>query len=172
VRDLPANMKPAESLTVADLQLAPVWQFINRDDLGETMVRPVKRLPVRSASGKLIGTEVRFANGTTAWALIGNLSGSDPRLSEHFLSLSIAHGGKWFHLARYHDHDFERQGPQALARLLSLDVDEVFPIAFDVRQYVEGEGAALRREIPKEPRERLSRSQLMAMVLDDMDSPR
>jgi hypothetical protein len=40
------NIKPAESLTVADFQAHPVWEFLNDDEIGETMMQPVETLPV------------------------------------------------------------------------------------------------------------------------------
>src|SRR5690242_13740064 len=97
------HVKPVESLTAVDLKASPVWQYANRDGAGETVVRAVKKIPVRNLSGKLIGTQVRLANGTQAWALIGNIDSRNARLTEHFLTLSIEHAGRWFSLARYHD---------------------------------------------------------------------
>jgi len=156
-------MKTVESLTVADLQAAPVWQYVNRDGVGETMVRAVKKIPVRNLAGKLIGTQVGLANGTQAWAIIGNLDPSSPRLTEHFLILSVERDGRWFDLARYFDFDYADRGPEALARFLGLAVDEIFPISFDVQQYAEGDPAALKGSVMKEPREKLSRAEIIAM---------
>ena|SRR5437762_11709110 len=158
------QVKPVESLTAADLKIAPVWQYTNRDGAGETMVRAVKIIPVKNLTGKLIGTQVRLANGTQTWALVGNIDPHDPRLTEHFLTLSLEHAGQWFSLARYHDFDYADRGPETLSRFLGLTVDEVFPISFDVQPYAEGEPAALKGSVLKEPRERLSRAEIIAMA--------
>jgi hypothetical protein len=40
------NIKPVESLTVADLQAHPVWEWLNDDEIGDTMMEPVEELPV------------------------------------------------------------------------------------------------------------------------------
>jgi hypothetical protein len=128
------NLKPVESLTVPDLEANPVWQYANSDGVGETIVRPVKKIPVKNLTGKVVGAQVRFANGSQAWALIGNVDVANPRFTEHFLTLSIKHGGRWFALARYHDHDFADRGPEALARFLGIRVDDIFPISVDVRR--------------------------------------
>ena len=48
--------------------------------------------------------------------LIGNIDVKNPRLTEHFLTLSIEQGGKWFALTRYHVYDCSDQGPEALLR--------------------------------------------------------
>ena|ERR1700722_18192250 len=159
------HVKPVESLSVADLKAAPVWQYANRDGAGEMVVRAVKKIPVNDLTGRLIGTQVQLANGTQAWALIGNLDSRNPRLTEHFLTLSIEHAGRWFSLARYHDFDYADRGPEALSRFLGMTVDEIFPISFDVQRYAEGDPEALKGSIRKEPREKLSRAEIIAMAV-------
>jgi len=159
------SLKPVESLDIADLEANPVWQFESDDASGETLVRPVKNIPVEKLAGKLVGTEIRFANGAKAWALVGNIDAEKPRLTEHFLTLSIERDGAWFHLARYHDVDFADRGPDALSQFLGLQVDEVFPISVDVRPYAKGNPAALASVVRKEPRERLSRAEIIALAV-------
>lgn len=158
------NMKPVSSLEVADLKAHSVWQFVNRDR-DETLVRPVKRLPVAVLTGKLAATQVQLANGTFVWALIGNVDGSNARLTEHFITLSVFRDGRWFTLSRYHDFDYAEQGPEALANFLGLPVDEVFPIAYDIRACAKGDPAALAGKIYKAPRERLSRAEIIALAV-------
>jgi hypothetical protein len=158
------HFKPAEELTVDDVKAAPVWEFINDDSIGETMVRPVTRLPVENLDGMLVGTQVRLANGAPVWAIIGNVDSRDPRRTEHFITLSLDHVGRWLFLERYFDIQYAKQGPEAFARLLGLPVDDVFPIYFDLRPYSEGDPAALKGSVPKEPREKLSQKERMALV--------
>ncbi len=158
------NIKPVESLTVADFQPHPVWEYLNDDEIGETMVQPVEKLPVESLDNRLVGAQVRLANGSRVWALIGNVDVTNSRSTQHFLTLSIDRGGKWFHLARYFDFDFTDRSPDALARFLGLGVDDVFPISVDIRRYVQGNPAALALIVLKEPRERLTREELMALL--------
>jgi hypothetical protein len=157
------NIKPVESLTVADLEAHPVWEYLNDDEIGETMVRPVEKIPVESLDNRVLGTQVRLANGSQVWATIGNVDVANPRATQHFLFLSIERGGEWFHLARYFDFDFTTHGPEALARFLGLPVDDVFPISVDIRRYVRGNPAALALTVPKEPRERLTREERWAL---------
>jgi hypothetical protein len=158
------NVKAVDSLTVADLQTFPVWQYTSRESADETFVRPVKRTPVASLTGKIVGTQVALANSGRIWALIGNVDPTNPR-TEHFLTLSVERNGRWFTLARYHDFDFSEHGPKALAQFLGLTVYETFPITYDIRQVVQGDEAALQAQIRKAPRERLSRSQIIAMAV-------
>jgi hypothetical protein len=157
------NIKPVEALTVADLQAHPVWEYLNDVDIGYTTMRPVEKLPVKSLDNRLVGAQVRLANGSRVWALIGNFNVTSPRDTEHFLTLSIERGGKWFYLARYHDIGFPAEGPEALARFLSLHVDDVFPITVDVRRYVHGDPKALIAIVLKEPREKLTYEERMAL---------
>jgi hypothetical protein len=157
------NIKPAESLTVADFKAHPVWEFLNDDEIGETMARPVEELPVETLDDRIVGTQVRLANGLGVWGLFGNFDVKNPRATRHFLALSIERSGKWFHLARYQDVDFTARGPEALARFLGLHVDDVFPITVDVRRYVRGDPAALTAIVLKEPQERLTLAELLSL---------
>jgi hypothetical protein len=67
------NIKPAELLTVADFKAHPVWEFLNDDEIGETMAQPVEKLPVETLDNRLLGAQVRLANGSQVWALMGNV---------------------------------------------------------------------------------------------------
>jgi hypothetical protein len=159
------NIKPIDSLQVADLQAHPVWQYTNREGADETFVRPVKEAPVDDLAGKIVGTEVMLANGQRVWALIGNVDPTNAKLTQHFLTLSVERGGRWFMLARYHDFDYAEKGPEVLADFLRLSVEDVFPVRYDIRQYVKGKADALSGDIPREPRERLSRAEIIAMAV-------
>ncbi len=159
------NMKPIEALEVSDLQAHAVWQYANVDGTNETLVRPIKRLPVARLTGRVVGTRVKLADGACIWALLGNIDESNARLTEHFLTLSVFQDRRWFTLARYHDFDYGENGPDALARFLGLSIEHVFPIAYDIQQYVKGNSAALAGLIPKEPRERLARAELISLAV-------
>ena len=159
------NVKPVDSLRVLDLQAHPVWQYADREGSNETLVRPAKQVPVANLTGKVVGTQVQLANGERVWALVGNVDASNPRLTEHFLTLSIERSGQWFTLSRYHDFDYAEHGPEALAILLGLPIDDVFPITYDIRKYAKGDAAALSGQIRGEPRERLSRAEIIAMAV-------
>jgi hypothetical protein len=146
------NIKPAESLTVADFRANPVWEFLNDDEIGETMARPVEELPVETLDNRIVGAQARLGNGLEVWGLFGNFDVKNPRATQHFLALSIDRDGKWFHLARYFE-GFTAYSPEALARFLGLEVDDVFPITVDVR----GDPAALTAIVLKEPQEKITR---------------
>ncbi len=158
--------KTADELSETDLRAFPVWQFVNADGRrGEVVLRPVKKVPVGSLSGRLVGTEVGLANGATAWALLGNVDVTSQRLTGHFLTISVLRNGAWFAMARYHDPDYSDRGPEALAAFLGMRVEDVFPIAYDLRQVCAGPEEVLVGTIEREPRERLTRAQLIALAI-------
>jgi hypothetical protein len=160
------KLKLTESLAGTDFLDHPVWMYVGSNARGETLVRPVKRLPVRNLGGKIVGTKVRLGNGSEVWAVLENIQPEQPRMTEHYLQISVERDGQWFHLARYFDYNYDQSGPEALARFLELAVDEVFPIAYDVRQYATGDPTALAGVILKEPRERLTLEEVIAMAVE------
>lgn len=159
------KLKRASELSVEDLSKHPVWKYSHDDREGDLAVRPISRLPVSSLTGRIVGTKVRLSNGSEVWALLGNIDSKNPRLNQHFLTLSIEREGRWFHLARYHDHDFRERGPEQLARFLGLAVDEIFPITYDIRSLTLGDPDALTGAVTEEPSERLTQAQLIALAV-------
>jgi hypothetical protein len=157
--------KPVESLQISDFIANPVWEYLNEDHLGETAVRPIERVPVETSTGRVFGVQVQLATGFQIWATIGNVDANNPKSTEHFLTLSVEREGQWFHLSRYHDSNYAETGPDALARFLELPVNEVFPISYDIRPYVVGDPSALSGKVLKEPREKLTRADIIAMAV-------
>ena len=159
------HLKRAEELTVTDLEAFPVWEYTNIDGpLGETAVQPVRETPTSNLDGRLVGTQIRLANGSDVWALIGNVDSNNPLATRQFLTLSVFNKGKCFHMARYFDFDHSKRGPQALAAFLRLPVERVFPISYDLSRFSLGDSDALVGTIPMEPREKLTRVQLMSLA--------
>ena len=158
--------RPVDSLTEMDYAESPVWRFTGSDTPDETHVKPVRRLPVRRLGGCLVGIPIHLANGTVLTGVIGNFDPDTPRLTEHFLTLSVFRpDGVLFHLARYHDYDAAKQGPAKLAKFLSLPVDAVFPISYDLSGIVAGSPDVLRGTVSAEPRERLTRAEIIALAV-------
>jgi hypothetical protein len=158
-------IKKVENLEESDLKSNRVWQYVNSDHIGETAVKPIKRYPVKSTKGKLFAVEISLNNGNKCWTLIGNIDTTAPMLTEHFLTVSFLRKNKWFHLARYHDYDFEVNGPSQLADFLGLRVEEIFPLNFDLTPYAKGDSTALVGVIHKEPKERLTRDDIIALAV-------
>jgi hypothetical protein len=154
-------------LTPASFRRTRVWEYTDDDASGnaELAVQPVSATPVLDTRNRLIGVDVRLADGSALPAMLANLDPRDAAATQHFLTVSVWTGERWFHLARYHDITYKRDGPAALAAALGRTVAEVFPIGYDVTDIVVGEPAALRGEIVAEPTERLSRAELIARAV-------
>lgn len=157
---------PVDKLTTENLAKFAVWRFIDSDTPDETYVTPVRQLPVERLDGCIIGAPIHLANRTELMGLLGNLDVTSSRLTEHFLVLSVFRSdGAIFHLARYHDFDAASRGPAALAAFLGLPLDAVFPITYDVSNIVDVPSDSLRGTITIEPRERLTRREIVALAV-------
>ena len=161
------EVKLFPSFQISDLERHPVWESILDHEADEVSVFPATPLPVSDLGLRIVGTRVRLACGNLVWAMILYLDTKSARKNQQFVTLRIEKDGQWFWLARYWDEDYEhsKTGPEGLARFLGLSVDEVFPIAYDVREYVEGDPAALMGSVLKEPKERLPIDEIIKMAV-------
>jgi hypothetical protein len=57
---------------------------------------------------------------------------------------------------------------QSIVCLLGLSAAEVFPISYDVRKYAKGEANALAGTVPRKPRVRLTKEQLVALAVPEV----
>jgi|LakMenEpi03Aug12_release.lakeMendotaPanAssembly.Ray.scaffolds.fasta_scaffold1016342_1 hypothetical protein len=159
-------MRSVDSLTAEDFIVSPVWRFRHSTSSKVVEVAPVRRLPVKQATGCVVGCSLRLANRTLLSGFLGNLYTSNGRLTQHFLTVSVFRAdGAVFHLARYHDFDAAERGPLALASFLALPLEAVFPIEYDVGNAIIGPAEILRGAIPAEPEERLSRAEVIALAV-------
>lgn len=155
----------AEKLTEALLREYPVWEFCNDDKAGETLMRPVSEIPISSTHSRLIGCELRLADGSPLFGFLGNLSLEKADQNQHFLTLSVFVRGSIEHLARYHDHDVAEHGPAWLAKILRKKETEVFPIFYDVSAIAKGDQDCVRGFISREPKQKLSRSEIIQLAV-------
>ncbi len=126
---------------------------------------PDKKLPCRTLDNRLVGTVVKLADGSRALASLGNLDVKDRLSTQHFTTLAIEVDGEWVHLARYHDIDFDTRGSKQFAKKLGKSIDEIFPISFDVREYVADSPTWLRGTIEADPKEKLNDNELVKLSL-------
>jgi hypothetical protein len=162
-------MKPADQLSPSDFKEHRVWEFDSHMEAelpDETFMRPVLELPVFSLSGRVVGAELTLANGQVVLGVLGNIDLGDPVSTEHFLTVTVfTRSGGRFDLARYHDVDYARHGPTALAPFLGLEVTSVFPIRYDVSDVAVGNAECLRRSILAVPVSRLSQEKLIELAV-------
>jgi len=159
--------KPIAALTIADLRRHSVWTYVDDDTPDETYVTPLTTRPVCDFSNVVFGTEIRLANGHRHWALLAGLHGKDVRANEQLLGLVVIRHKERFNLARYHDVDYARRGPAALAAWLGLAVSDVFPISYDIRAVATGLPGVVQGTIPQVPQAPLSQSERIAIALGD-----
>jgi len=160
-------MQPIDSVSYDAFKKGGVWEFLpESQDRDETWIRPVPRVPVKDLSGRLVATEVVLANGRKELALLGNVDLENPKQNEHFLTISIVYpSGSRFHLARYHDPTYKKEGPGGLAKFLGLKTDEVFPIHYDISSMARGLSVCVSGTIRQKPRAQLSRAELIALAV-------
>jgi hypothetical protein len=166
-RPLSSQLKPVSDLTVQDLIRNPVWAFSTDESDDETRVFPVDTVPVTHTDGKVFGTIVRASGGVRFWARIANVHPTNRRMNQHFLTVAIYHEAMWIELPRYHDLGFDESSYDHVARTIGLAPEELFPIVYDLRQLIDGDPDVLTGEIPRQPSERLSSGQLIALALDE-----
>ncbi len=158
--------KRADELTPEDFAIFPVWEFaLDMEEVDETLVRPVRQLPVYDLDNRIVGANVRLANGTRMCAGIQNIDLKSALKTRHLLSLSLFCDGGWFHLDRYHDYNVEQYGPVALAGKLGLEVDKVFPISYDVSNCCVGDPHALIGTIESDPKDKLGRDEIFELIV-------
>lgn len=152
--------KTIETISVRDIQANSVWKYGRG---GDTSIEPVRKMPCTTLIGRIVGTRVELADGTFAWALLGNIDTDKPEFSKHFMTLSMESCGNWFHLARYHDYDYSVRGPEKLSEWLNKPLEHIFPISYDIQHVFNRESIALKGKIDKEPKEKLTRAEIISM---------
>jgi hypothetical protein len=159
------EQKPIDTLTTNDLATHRIWEYTDGPTGDETWIRPVKGARVASLTGKFVATRITLENGERPWAMIGNVDLGNAKLTKHFLTVSVEHNGRWFHLARYHDHDYADRGPQQLANFLGTSIAAVFPISYDISNEVGRESEAAKGSIVADPEEKLTRAEIIALAV-------
>jgi hypothetical protein len=160
------DWKSWDDLAPEDFEKYPVWQMaLDLEEIDESAVRPVTKLPVDDLATRVVGSKVRLANGERLWATIQNIFPKNPHKTRHLLSLSLRHDGHWVPLDRYHDVCLRLFGPEPLAKKLGLPLNQVFPIAYDVRSCVVGDPLALRGIIEADPKDKLSREEIFQLIV-------
>jgi hypothetical protein len=157
-------MKRAEYLKMDDFLESKIWRYVNKDHLDETMVSPVLEFPVDDLDNCLVGDQIVLNNGAVHRAIFGNINTKTPSLLEHVLTISLELEAGSFRLARYYDVDYSDRGPAALARFLGLAASEIYPMAYDLRDFVKKRPEFLKNKITEEPSVRLTLMERLSMT--------
>ena len=159
--------KPIYSLQVTDFMKNAVWRFTDSDEPDETYVSRVRKFPLAECDGCIIGTEIELSNGDKLVGFVGNLNPKSPSKNEHFLTLSVfREDGTLFHLARYHDTEYKKHGPEKLAKFLGLRVADIFPTSFTIPRTILGTRGDYRGILNREPSKKLTSEELIDLSLE------
>lgn len=153
------------TLTPANLDEHPVWEFRFRGSDSEPKVAPLTAVPVTKLAGRLFATRFLLANGRVVPGFVASLDEANGALNRHLATLSFFDKGRWFHLARYHDVDYDDRGPDALAAFLGSPPDEMFPMSFDIAGLIRGDHLEGSWTIERSPDARLTRKEIIEMVV-------
>ncbi len=142
------RLKRVDDLTPADFAAYPVWEFaLELEHVDDALVRPVTKLPVNTLTNRFVATQVHLANGETAWANLENIELNDAADTRKHLALSLFWRGKWVAYFPPHDFGTGKQTPAALACALGLEVDDVFPISYDISNCCVGDPPVVKGTI-------------------------
>jgi hypothetical protein len=158
-------MKKFSEITIDDYRRCPVWEYVPNSEDADIWLKEVRKRPARHLNNRIVGTRVTLRNGEKCWAIVGNISVNSKRATEQFLTLSVEKDSQWFNLARYHDVDYARRGPQQLAQFLNMEVNEVFPINYDISDVVSDLSEVVVGAVPVQPSEILSQDELVALAI-------
>ncbi|MGD0192116.1 MAG: hypothetical protein ABSD74_15360 [Rhizomicrobium sp.] len=142
-------VKTIDQLTIADLERYPVWEFNleYEGELDETAVQPVEALPVRSLDGRIVGTTVTLANGDAHWAILGGIDLKHSDGAKDLDGLSLFRNGERIVFAPMLDFGDAGRQAKSFAEALGLDIDDVFPIAYDISRWCIGDPKIVRGSI-------------------------
>lgn len=139
------SIKYSNKLTVQDFKEFPVWEFTAKHEHigldGDLVVIPVRNLPVSSLGGRFVGTEVKLANGCFSMVVL--------------LGINLAKAKPISGMVFYRDNEMlmirrtasKVPGPEQVAKFLSLRLEDIFPISYDISQIAIGDASAIKGEI-------------------------
>lgn len=165
--------KPCDKITPEDLAKHPVWTFDLKNEAlpgrDETWMVPVTKLPVSSLNNHGCLANAVLACGKKMTAMLWSIDLTSQRRTEQFIAIAFWLNDRWWHLSQRpflsESGNLESHLPNDLASKLGLDLNEVFPIAYDISQIAIGPSEITQGKILIEPREKLTKSQRMALAL-------
>lgn len=148
-----------------DLAKYHIWEVFESNEREGIFVCPSVYDSVDSFDNKLISTLIELNNGLLVRALVGNVDVENALLTKHFITFTFFKNGESFVMARYHDYDWDRNGPTALSKFLGVELSEVFPFKYDVSDFYVVENESLKGEMQVEPEKRLARAELIRLLV-------
>lgn len=152
-------------LTVSDVLDYPIWRFTDENPNDDLEIEPVNNQSFSNLSGLILAAEVQFSDTSRHLALHQNVSLAGQKVNDHFLSLTISRGARWFPLARYHDLSIESFGPKHLSQFMDKGIRDVFPIKYDLREVVHSNSERLIGFVHEIPLSPLTNDELISLAL-------
>jgi hypothetical protein len=124
-----------ESITWKSFEDYPVWEW----DLGiddDSTLFPITDYPVSYLEGRIIGIPCQLHNGKSINCILQSVEIGSPHKTEQFLNLYAIIGVRKIRLLRYFDVGASDDPGKDFASEISVNVDEVFPIKWDVQKHV------------------------------------
>lgn len=157
------NAVPLSTLTIAQISMSAVWHYVpSKDGRVWVTAESKRRLNLKN---RVIAVEAKMANGKEIWMLLENVHVDNPVFTQHWLQATFRINGRWWVLARYHDFDSEKRSPLALAKLLKMELLDVFPLSYDIRHLCKSPSQVLLGTIVAEPITRLSRREIILLTV-------
>lgn len=144
---------------ISDFEMHPVWR---EKPLGKYI--PETTLPVDDLSDCLIGANVVLSNGAEIFSILSNICNNSPLVTSLTIQIIVFKENEMFYLDR--GRKLLRPA-ESLANFLELDVNDVFPIRYDVTKYSTGDPNSLIGEIWSDLPP-ISEEERMRIILDDL----
>ncbi len=161
-------MRQVGDLFEQDFRAHPVWRLVESSE-GDTLASPVHDLPLATLDNCVVGTDVLLADGSSHFAVLANVSALSALSTEQFLTATFfLNGGRWV-LARYFDDDWDHQGPLAFAKRLGRQVDQIFPVTYDLSMHCSSRAWSLKGMIEAVPRASLSEAERLDLIMSELD---
>ncbi|EDM26845.1 hypothetical protein LNTAR_06354 [Lentisphaera araneosa HTCC2155] len=126
--------KHFNKLKPSDFEKFPVWEFLkNGCDL-----TPLKKSPYNNRENRVFGTNVTLSCGITIKTMILNFDVCNTAYNKHMISIYFEVNNKWIELHRYFDAEYEENDALELSKKMNMDIDDIFPIKYDLSTLVEG----------------------------------
>ena len=155
--------KDVAELTEDDIGDHPVWEYVSdHDHLAETIMTPVVELPITHLVGRVVGTHVVLACGVRCPAILGGLDLRDPELNKYSLQISFIKGATQIFFAA--DSGICCSASE-VAHFLGHEVEDVFPISYDISRHCVGNSASLSGSIPSQTLPVMKSDERMQMAL-------
>lgn len=164
--------KPLKEITPADLDEYKVWQYSPSKD-GNTWLKPITSRKISKFSNKLVASQVKLANGSKLYALISGVDPETPIFSKHNRQLILYVNNEWFELAKYYASTDVKKicGEDVLSKKLNMEIKDIFPIYFDVKDVTDVNSECLTGFFEVSPAWGLARGEIMEILVNELGEP-